>query len=110
MIRQFRCRRRGRLRVGQLQQCLAGDPDFLGGPAEFVELCGQLRDLFPRLLGLRGDLSFPLLQPRQHCAERQLPAGHAVRQAGTAAPVNRRTVTAVIAQYTRDSELRGRCS
>jgi len=30
------------------QQCLAGDPDFLGGPVEFVELCGELRDLFPR--------------------------------------------------------------
>ncbi|MFJ2649060.1 hypothetical protein ACIO1C_20285 [Streptomyces sp. NPDC087420] len=58
MIRQFRCRGRGRLRIGQ----------------------------------------------------RQLPAGHAVRQAGVVAPVSLRTITAVIAQYTRDSELRGRCS
>ncbi|WP_286260472.1 hypothetical protein [Streptomyces graminofaciens] len=96
--------------VGQLQQCLAGDPDFFGGPDEFVELCGQLRDLFPRGLGLRGDLAFPLLQPCQHRAEGQLPAGHAVRQAGTVAEVSRRSITAVIAQYTRDSELRGRCS
>ncbi|MGW3956521.1 aromatic-ring hydroxylase C-terminal domain-containing protein [Streptomyces sp. NPDC004752] len=41
MVRQFRCRRRGRPGVGQLQQCLAGDPDFFVGPAGFVELCGQ---------------------------------------------------------------------
>lgn len=98
------------MRVGQLQQSLAGNPDFFGGPAEFVELRGQLRDLFPHRLGLHGDLAFPLLQPRQHRAERQLAAGHAVRQAGTVAAVNRRSITAVIAQYTRDSELRGRCS
>jgi hypothetical protein len=51
MIRQSRCRRRGRPGVGQPQQCRAGDPDFLGGPAGFVELCGQLRDLFPHRLG-----------------------------------------------------------
>lgn len=95
---------------GQLQQRLAGDPNFLGGPAEFVVLRGQLRDLFPHRLGLRSHLSFPLLQPCQHRAERQLPAAHAVRQAGTVALVNRRSITAVIAQYTRDSELRGRCS
>ncbi|WP_328869714.1 hypothetical protein OHT76_06100 [Streptomyces sp. NBC_00287] len=51
-----------------------------------------------------------LLQPRQHRAERQLPAGHAVRQADVVVPVSRRSITAAIAQYTRDSELRGRCS
>lgn len=41
-------RRRGRLRIEQRQQCLAGDTDLLGGPAEFVQPCGQLRDLLPR--------------------------------------------------------------
>ncbi|MFF5003939.1 hypothetical protein ACFY3G_13985 [Streptomyces phaeochromogenes] len=76
----------------------------------FVELCGQLRDLFRHRLGLCGDLAFPLLQPRRHRAERQLPAGHAVRRADVVAPVSRRGITAVIARYTRDSELRGRCS
>ncbi len=97
-VRQFRCRRRRRLGVGQLQQCLAGDPDFVGGPAEFVELGGQLRDLFPHHLGLRGDLPSPFLQPRQYRAEGQFPARHAVRQVGVIAPVSRRSITAVIAQ------------
>ncbi|MDQ0605244.1 hypothetical protein QF037_009589 [Streptomyces canus] len=83
MLRQLRCRRRGRP-----QQRLAGDPDFLGGPAGFVDLCGQLRDLFPHRLGLCGDLAFPIPQPRQHRAERQLPAGHAVRQAEVVSPVS----------------------
>ncbi|MGW0792621.1 hypothetical protein ACWD04_31485 [Streptomyces sp. NPDC002911] len=96
--------------LGQFHQRLAGDPEFFGGPGEFVEPGGQLRDLFPYRLGLCGDLAFPLLQPCQHRAERQFPATHAVREAGTVAPVNRRSITAVIAQYTRDSELRGRCS
>ncbi|MFF7266753.1 hypothetical protein ACFZCL_41745 [Streptomyces sp. NPDC008159] len=45
--------------------------------------------------------------PRQHRAEGQLPAGHAVRRAGVVAPVGRRSITAVIAQFTRDSEVRG---
>ncbi|MFG2030339.1 hypothetical protein [Streptomyces sp. NPDC048825] len=31
MVRQLRGQRRGRLRIGRLQQCLAGDPDLLGG-------------------------------------------------------------------------------
>ncbi|MEU8837034.1 hypothetical protein [Streptomyces sp900116325] len=93
----------------QLQQCLAGDTDLLGGPAELIQPCGQLRDLLLRRLGLRGDLPFSLLQPHQR-SEGQLPAGHALRQAVAVAPVSRRSITAVIAQYTRDSELRGRCS
>ncbi|WP_438947201.1 hypothetical protein [Streptomyces bicolor] len=42
--------------------------------------------------------------------EGQRPAGHAPRQAAAVAAVSRRSITAVIAQYTRDSELRGRCS
>ncbi|WP_179381926.1 hypothetical protein [Streptomyces sp. SA15] len=46
----------------------------------------------------------------QHRPERQLPAGHVLRQAAAVAPVSRRSITAVIAQYTRDSELRGSCS
>lgn len=110
MVRQLRRRRRGRLRIGQRQQCLAGDPDLLGGPAEFVQPCGQLRDLLPRRLGLHGELPFLILQPRQYRPESQLPAGHVLRQAAAVAPVSRRSITAVIAQYTRDSELRGRCS
>ena len=110
MVQQFRGQRRRRLRIGQLQQRLAGDPDLFGGPAELFQPCGQLRDLLPRRVGLCGDLPFPLLQPHQHRPEGQIPVGHALRQAAAVAPVSRRSITAVIAQYTRDSELRGRCS
>ncbi|MGW1802738.1 hypothetical protein ACWCQN_44565 [Streptomyces sp. NPDC001984] len=71
---------RGRCRIGQRQERLAGDPDLPGSPAEFVQLRGQLRDLLLRLLDLRGDLPLPLLQARQHRPQGQLPAGHAPRQ------------------------------
>ncbi|MEV6981177.1 DUF664 domain-containing protein [Sphaerisporangium sp. NPDC051017] len=36
--------------------------------------------------------------------------GHASRQDGLEVPVSRRAITSLIAQYTRDSELAGRCS
>lgn len=66
-------------------------PYLLGGPAELVQPCGQLRDLLPRRVGLRSDLPFPLLQPDQHRPEGQLSAGHALRQAAAVAPVSRRS-------------------
>ncbi|WP_189943566.1 hypothetical protein [Streptomyces aurantiogriseus] len=46
----------------------------------------------------------------RHRAEGELIAPHAVCQDGAVAPVSRRGITAVIAQYTRDSEVRGWCS
>jgi hypothetical protein len=36
--------------------------------------------------------------------------GHAGRHDGAEVPVSRPAITSVIAQYTRDSELDGRCS
>ncbi|GGW95544.1 hypothetical protein GCM10010353_08370 [Streptomyces chryseus] len=85
MVPQLGGRRRGRCRIRQLKERLAGDPDFLGSPAEFVQLLGQLRNLLPRLPRLRGD---PLL----------------------GVLVSRRAITSLIAQYALDSELAGRCS
>lgn len=77
---------------------------------ELLQLCGELRDPLLGCLGLRGDLLFPFIQPCQHRTEGELVAGHAVCQDGAVAPVSRRSITAVIAQYTRDSELRCWCS
>ncbi|WP_030800423.1 M20/M25/M40 family metallo-hydrolase [Streptomyces sp. NRRL S-337] len=53
---------------------------------------------------------FALLRPCRQCAEGELIAGHAARRDGVATPVSRRSITAVIAQYTRDPEVRGWCS
>lgn len=78
------------------RQRLAGDPDLSGGAVE--------------LLQLRGDLPLPFLQPCQNRTEGELIAPHGVCQDGAVAPVSRRSITAVIAQYTRDSEVRGWCS
>ncbi|MFF3019459.1 hypothetical protein [Streptomyces sp. NPDC057939] len=75
-------------------------------PKSILELCGHLRAPFPNRLGPCADLAFPLLPPPRHRAERQLPVGHAVRRTGVVAPVSRRSTTAVIAQSTRDRELR----
>ncbi|GGX36997.1 hypothetical protein GCM10010383_78700 [Streptomyces lomondensis] len=41
MVRQLRGRRRGRDRLGRVQQRLAGDPDILGGPVKLLH--GQVR-------------------------------------------------------------------
>lgn len=81
----------------QFQQRLAGDPHFLGGPAEFVQHGGEPRDLLTGLFGLLGDLPLALLQTYQHRPQGQLPAGHAPRQE-VALPVSRRAITSLIAQ------------
>ncbi|MER5225245.1 hypothetical protein [Streptomyces flaveus] len=77
---------------------------------ELLQLRGKLRDPLLGRVGLRGDLPLPFLQSCQHRAEGELIAPHAVCQDGAVAPVSRRSITAVIAQYTRDSEVRGWCS
>jgi hypothetical protein len=73
MIRQLGGRQRGRLGTGRLQQRLAGYPDLLGSAAEFVQPCGQLRDLLPRRLGLRGNLSSAYKEARCHPLRRAPP-------------------------------------
>lgn len=72
-----------------------------------LQLRGKLRDPLLGRVGLRGDLPLPFPQSCRHRAEGELIAPHSVWQDGAVTPVSRRSITAVIAQYTRDSEVQG---
>lgn len=84
---------------------------MLGGLGESVQQHGQLRDLLVSGLRFHRDLPLADLQTCRQGTEGLLwVAAHAPRQDGVEVPVSRRVITLLIAQYTRDSELAGRCS
>ena len=84
---------------------------MLGGLGESVAQRGQLRDLLVSGLRFHSDLPLADLQTCQQGPEGLLwVAAHAPRQDGVEVPVSRRVITSLVAHYTRDSELAGRCS
>ncbi|GAA5072751.1 hypothetical protein HNP84_009334 [Thermocatellispora tengchongensis] len=111
---------RGRVRFGRSgvrfsegQERLAADPQMLGLLAEFTEPRGQGVDVGLGLLDLAGQGLLAGIQPVQEpgsgIGRAGIGPGHVHRQDGVEG-VRRRDITSVIAQYTRDSELDGRCS
>lgn len=84
---------------------------MLGGLGESVAQRGQLRDLLVSGLRFHSDLPLADLQTCQQGTEGLLRVvAHAPRQDGVEVPVSRRVITSLVAHYTRDSELAGRCS
>ena len=77
---------------------------------ELAEPGGELVDPGLGLLGLAGQCLLPGVDPVQQVPARVRGRGHAGRHDGADVPVSRRAITSVIAQYTRDAELDGRCS
>ncbi|MEV0975199.1 hypothetical protein, partial [Microtetraspora glauca] len=73
---------------------------------EFVQPRGEFVNPGACLFSLAGQGSFACVDLVQQRSAR-LVAGHAPRQDGLEVPVNRRAITSLIAQYTRDSELVG---
>ncbi|SFQ20012.1 hypothetical protein SAMN04489713_1243 [Actinomadura madurae] len=68
---------------------------------EFTQSRGEFLDLSSCLLGLAGQGLLTRVDLVQQEPVRVLP-GHAGRQDGLEVPVNRRAITSLIAQYTRD--------
>lgn len=95
-------------RLGEGEEGLAGGPQVLDLRVESVEACGEFLDPGPGLPGLGRQFLFVQVDTFQDRLDLRV-LGHASRQAGVV-PVSRRAITAVIAQYTRDSELAVRCS
>ena len=85
---------------------------------ELAEPGGQVLHLGAGLLSLAGQGLLACLDLVQQHSARVLSGHqgtilvrcHVPRQAGVQVPVSRRAITSLIAQYTRDSELAGRCS
>ncbi len=112
MAGDHRCRWRRGCRIGlagQDEQGLAGDPQMIEVQVEVPQAGGQLLNPSLDLFDLAGQRLLagvdPVQQPRAGIRR-----AHVVRQAGVEGPANRRLITSVIAQYTRDSELAGSCS
>ena len=76
---------------------------------EFAEPGGELVDPGLGLARLAGQRLLPRVDLVQQVPAR-VRRGHADRHDGADAPVSRRAITSVIAQYTRDAELESRCS
>lgn len=114
------CRRRpgrlgrGGILLGEGDECLAADPQVLDLLAEFAQTRGQSVDLRLGLLDLAGQGVLagvdPVQEPSAGVGVPHVEPGHVHRHDGAGPRVRRRDITSVIAQYTRDAELAGRCS
>jgi hypothetical protein len=102
----------GRLAVivpGEGDEGLAGDLQVADLLVKLAEPGGELIDQGLGLPGLAGQCLFPHVDLVQQEPAR-VARGHADRHDGMEVQVNRRAITSVIAQYTRDAELDSRCS
>lgn len=97
---------------GEGQEGLAGDLKVADLLAGLLEPGGQLVDAGLNVGGLAGQGLLAGLDPVQagNCLAPGPRSCGLARQEGTEAPVSRRAITSVIAQYTRDPELDSLCS
>jgi len=94
---------------GEGDEGLAGDLQVADRLVDLAEPGGELVDLGLGLARLTGQRLLPRVDPVQQVPTR-VRRGHTARHDRTDVPVSRRAITSVIAQYTRDTELDGRCS
>lgn len=101
--------RRGVVLAGEGQEGLSGDLQVADRLADLAEPGSKPVDAGLDVAGLACECLLAGVDPVQQVPAR-VRRGHAARQEGTEVPVSRRAITSVIAQYTRDTELEGRCS
>jgi hypothetical protein len=94
---------------GEGDEGLTGDLQVADRLVELAQPCGELVDLVLGLLRFAGQCLLPGVDLVQQVPAR-VRRGHAARHEGVDVRVSRRPITSVIAQYTRDAELEGRCS
>ncbi|GAA3115714.1 hypothetical protein GCM10020001_038990 [Nonomuraea salmonea] len=104
----------GGIFLGEGDEGLAADPQVLDLLAELAQPRGEHVDLRLGLLDLAGQGLLagvdPVQEPGTRVGRPGVGPDHAHRHDGDAPRVRRRDITSVIAQYTRASELAGRCS